>query len=405
MPPISIKPDMYWIGVNDRTTDLFEGLWPITQEGVSYNSYLIKDDQNVIIDLAKSLKTEDFFDQITQLIEVSGLDYIVINHMEPDHTGVLHTLRLLAPQAVILGTEKTVQMLQSFYGITEGVRAVSDGEQLRIGRHVLRFVHTPFVHWPETMMTYEETESVLFSCDAFGGYGSLRGAIFDSDCADPAFYRREALRYYVNIVAVFSNAVRRAISKLAGVPVSCIAPSHGLVWRERPEEIVRLYDMWAAYATEPAETGITMMYGSMYGNTEEMMNAVAQGVSSERVPLDVFDVTHTHVSYILPALWTRCAVIVGSPTYEGSLFPPMASVLDMAAQKRIRSKKVARFGSYGWSGGAQRHFERLIGPLKWELAESLEFIGRPTKAELRLGEEFGARFARLIRDGSPPTSS
>lgn len=405
MPPVEIKPDIYWIGVNDRTTDLFEGLWPITQEGVSYNTYLINDEQKAIVDLTKALKTDEFFDQIDQALrqssgqvtDVSRLDYVIINHMEPDHSGVLHILRRVAPQATILGTEKTRDMLESFYGITGGVRVVQDGDTLSLGKHTLRFFSTPFVHWPETMMTYEVSERILFSCDAFGGYGALRGAIFDDDCVNLEFYKQEALRYYVNIVALFSGPVLRAIQKLADVPVSIIAPSHGLLWRGSPQLIVDLYKKWAEYATGPTEVGVTLIYGSMYGNTEKMMNAVAQGISRQGVPLTIFDAAHTHVSYILPSLWTQRGVMVGAPTYEGSLFPPVAQVLDIAAHKRIRNKKAARFGSYGWSGGAQRDFERIIEPLKWELVDTFEFNGGPTEEDLKHGEDFGARFARVIQ--------
>jgi flavorubredoxin len=405
MPPIEITPNIYWIGVNDRTTDLFEGLWPITQEGVSYNAYLVRDEKTAIVDLAKAFKTDEFFDQIDQALrhgsgrvaDVSKLDYVIVNHMEPDHTGVLRTLRRLAPQVTILCSEKAAGMLQSFYSIGEGVRVVQDGETLSLGTHTLRFVYTPFVHWPETMMTYEEGGRILFSCDAFGSYGALRGAIFDDECADSAFYEHEALRYYVNIIAVFSKPVLQAIEKLAGVPVAVIAPSHGLVWRKNPARIVELYRKWAEYATRPTEPGVTLLYASMYGNTEKMMNAVARGVSQEDVPLAVFDVARTHVSYILPALWMQHGVLVGAPTYEGSLFPPMRHALDMAAQKHIRNKKVARFGSYGWSGGAQRDFERIVETLKWELTDSFEFAGGPTEDDLKRGEEFGARFAQLVK--------
>ncbi len=402
MLPIEIKPNIYWIGVNDRTTDLFEGLWPIEQEGVSYNAYLVDDDKKAIIDLSKSLKTDEFFGQIEQVVDVSRLDYVIINHLEPDHTGVLRTLRRMAPQAVILCTEKARSMIEAFYGITDQIRVVQDGETLSLGRHTLQFVHTPFVHWPETMMTYDAQEHVLFSCDAFGSYGALRGGIFDDEYPDPLFYEREALRYYVNIVAIFSKMVLKAIDKLDGVPVSVIAPSHGLVWRQDPGHIVELYRQWAEYGTgdRPTEVGITMLYGSMYGNTEKMMNAVAQGIASEGVPLTIFDVARTHVSYILPALWTQRGVMVGAPTYEGSLFPPMTHVLEVASTKRIQNKQVARFGSYGWSGGAQRRFEQLLKPLKWELMDSFEFQGGPTDEDLRHGEEFGAQFARQIKSAS-----
>jgi len=396
MPAVEIKPDVYWIGVNDRTTDLFEGLWPITEEGVSYNAYLINDEKKAIVDLSKALKTDEFFDRIAEIVPVSEIDYVVINHMEPDHTGVLRTLRKIAPGATILGSAKTKKMLESFYGITEKVRVVEDGEALSLGRRTLQFFSTPFVHWPETMMTFETSHRILFSCDAFGSYGALRGAIFDDECKDLGFYQKEALRYYVNIVAKFSKPVLKAIGKLADVPVEIIAPSHGLIWRKNPRLIVDLYKKWAEYASGETEAGITLIYGSMYGNTETMMNAVAQGISRVGVPLEIFDAARTHVSYILPSLWTKAGVMVGAPTYEGTLFPPMAQVLEMATLKRVLNKKVAMFGSYGWSGGALKHLKKIIEPVRWEMVDSLEFVGKPSDEDLKKGAEFGASFAEII---------
>ena len=399
MPPIEIKPDIYWIGVNDRTTDLFEGLWPITEEGVSYNAYLINDEKKAIVDLAKAMKTDEFFDQIAEIVALSDIDYVVLNHMEPDHTGVLRTLRRIAPGVTILGSPKAKAMLESFYGVTENVEVVQDGETLSLGRRTLQFFSTPFVHWPETMVTYETSFRILFSCDAFGGYGALRGAIFDDDYADLGFYQKEALRYYVNIVAKFSKPVLKAIEKLADVDVEIIAPSHGLIWRTQPQLIVDLYKRWAEYATGATEAEITLIYGSMYGNTEAMMNAVVQSISRVGVPLEIFDAARTDVSYILPSLWTKAGVMVGAPTYEGTLFPPVAQVLEMAVLKRVLNKKLAMFGSYGWSGGALRHLKKIVEPLKWELVDSFEFVGKPTEGDLKRGEEFGARFAEVIKQG------
>jgi anaerobic nitric oxide reductase flavorubredoxin len=396
MPPVEIRPDIHWIGVNDRTTDLFEGLWPITQEGVSYNVYLIDDEKKATIDLAKSVKTDDVLDQVDQLIDLEQLDYVIINHMEPDHSGMLRTIHRMAPQATLVCNQKARDMLESFYGITERVQVVEDGDTLELGKHTLKFFMTPFVHWPETMMTYEVDNQVLFSCDAFGGYGALRGGIFDDQCIAPAFYEKEALRYYVNIVALFSTAVLRAINKLADLPVSIVAPSHGLIWRQDPMRIVSLYKKWAEYAGGPGDPGVTLIYGSMYGNTEEMMDAVAQGISQAGLPVEIYDAAHTHASYILPSLWTRNGVMVGAPTYEGGLFPPVAQALEIASHKKIRNKKAARFGSYGWSGGAGRVFERIVDPLKWEIVESFEFVGAPTEAELQEGAAFGARFAKQL---------
>jgi anaerobic nitric oxide reductase flavorubredoxin len=397
MPAVEVKPDIYWIGVNDRTTDLFEGMWPITNTGVSYNAYLIRDEKNVLIDLAKAFKTDEFFDQISEVVAPSQLDYVVINHMEPDHTGVIRMLRKVAPEVTILCSDKAVEMLKDYYGITDNVKAVQDGETLSLGKKTLQFFYTLFVHWPETIMTYETVSQVLFSCDAFGSYGALRGAIFDDECIDPQFYEKESLRYYANIVAKFSTPVLKAIQKLANLQIDVVAPSHGLVWRSHPETIVRLYQKWAEYAKGNNEPCITMIYGSMYGNTEKMMNAVAQGISSTGIDLVIFDAARTHVSFILPSLWIRSGVMIGAPTYEVSLFPPMAQVLEMAVVKRIVNKKAAMFGSFGWSGGAVKKCKSIVEPLKWDWMDTFEFQGGPDKADLKKGEQFGRRFAELVK--------
>lgn len=397
MPAIEIKPGIFWIGVNDRTTDLFEGLWPISNEGVSYNSYLIKDDKNAIIDLTKSFKGDEYLAQVDEVADISEIDYIVVNHLEPDHSGLLRTLRRILPRVTILCSTKAKEMLKGFFSIEENVQAVNYGDTLSLGKKTLKFFSTPFLHWPETMMTYETLNRILFPCDAFGGYGAIRGAIFDDECKYFDFYEKEALRYYVNIVANYSQRVLNAIEKIKDVPVDVIAPSHGLIWRKNASHIVNLYKKWAEYATGKTEPAVTLVYGSMYGNTEIMMNAVAQGVSEEGVSVEIFDASRTHVSYILPSLWTRRGVMIGASTYEVSLFPPVAEVLNMAAHKHIRNKKAAFFGSYGWSGGALRDVKKIIEPLKWELVDTLEFVGSPSEEELNKGREFGTRFAESVK--------
>lgn len=396
MRPVQVKPGIYWVGVNDRFTKLFEGLWPIGEEGVSYNAYLLTDEKNVLIDLAKSIKVDEFLGQIEQIIPVSKLNYIVINHMEPDHTGILTILKKLAPDATIITSEKGMKMLKSFYQIEENVKTVKDLEELQIGEKILRFYYTPFVHWPETMMTYEVTQKVLFSCDGFGGYGALRGTLFDDECKDKDFYIKEMLRYYANIVATFSTPVLKAIEKLSSIPVQVIAPSHGLIWRENPKMVVDLYRTWAQYASSKAEKAVTLLYGSMYGNTERMMSSLLNGLSKTGIPVDVFNVTQTHVSYILASLWKNRGVIIGAPTYEGSLFPPMADVLHMANVKHIKFKTAAIFGSYGWSGGASKKIIEMVEPLKWQIVGVLDINGGPTNEDLQKIEELGYRFAKEI---------
>ena len=397
MPSVEICPGVFWIGLNDRTTDLFEGIWPVSDAGVTYNSYVIRGEKNVIVDLAKGFKTDEYFELLDSIVPLGKIDYIVINHMEPDHTGAIRALSRIPQKCTLLATEKAREMLAAYYGITENIRTVADGEELSIGSKTLRFLHTPFVHWPETMVTYDVTDRILFSCDAFGGYGTLPGTTFEDQVPDLRFYERESLRYYVNIVAKFSTPTLAAIQKLAGVPVQIIAPSHGLVWRRDPGRIVELYRKWAGLAKGGGETGVTLVYGSMYGNTEKMMNAVAQGISRSGLPVEIFDAARTHSSYILPALWTWRGVMVGAPTYEGSLFPPVAQALDMAVLKRVVNKKTAVFGSYGWSKGGMAAFQKLVEPLKWDVTDILEFRGGPTAELLKKGEEFGERFAAAVK--------
>lgn len=398
MLPIEIKPNIYWAGVNDLRSELFEKLWPIKTEGISLNSYLIIDEKKVLIDLSAEMLTEDYLGHLSQLIDLAQLDYIVINHMEPDHSGALRMMRKFAPRSVILGSAKTQEMLASFYGITENVRAVKDGETLSLGKHELKFLSTPFLHWPETIMTYETTEKILFSCDGFGGYGALGGNIFDDGAVDLAWYETQALRYYANILPTFSKMVRSAAAKLSQVEIAIIAPSHGLVWRAHPGRILELYQRWAGYAGSPAECGVTVVYASMYSNTERMMEAVAQGVADEGLPLSIFNASTVPFSYILPELWTKQGVLVGSPTYEGGLFPKVADFMNLAVVKHMTNRTAARFGSYAWAGGAQKEFARIAEQLRWEINGDLEFCGSPDLDDLRRGREFGAAFARRVRE-------
>lgn len=397
MPAVEIRPDVFWIGMNDRTTDLFEGIWPISHEGVTYNTYLIRDRKSAVIDLAKAIKTDQFLDQIDEIVPLADIEYLVVNHMEPDHTGAIRLLSRIPRRLTILATEKAKAMLAAYYGITENVRVVADGETVELGRHRLAFYHIPFVHWPETMASWDPVSKVLFSCDAFGGYGAFNGSVFDDECRDPGFYERESLRYYVNIVAKFSAPTLRAIDRLAGVPIEVIAPSHGLIWRKNPGRIVELYRRWAQLAKGGGDPAVTLVYGSMYGNTERVMNAVAQGITGAGVPVEIYDAARTHASYILPALWRNRGVMVGAPTYEATLFPPVAQVIDMAALKRIVRKRTAIFGSYGWSRGAVETFRRMVEPLQWDVTDVLEFNGGPTKDLLERAGEFGGRFAAAVK--------
>jgi len=246
------------------------------------------------------------------------------------------------------------------------------------------------------MMTFDRTNKILFSCDGFGGFGALRGAIFDDEVPDLEYYREEALRYYANIVAKFSASVLVAIHKLSDLSIKVIAPSHGLIWRDHPEEIIQLYQQWANYAKGPREKVVTLVYGSMYGNTESVMNYVARGISKEGVVVEIYDAARIHSTYILASLWKNEGVLIGSPTYEVELFPPVAHVLDMARRKSIFGRKVGYFGSFGWGGGAKREFDKYTEALKWEIVGEFVFQGGATRQEQQQADEFGQEFARTI---------
>jgi flavorubredoxin len=397
MKPCEIRPGVFWVGVNDRVTDLFEGLWPISQEGISYNAYLVVDEKSALIDLSKEMLSEDYLAQLAEVFDITTLDYVVINHMEPDHSGALRRVLELAPSAQILGMPKTVSMLNDFYGITENVTRLSNGEELSLGKYTLRFVYTPFVHWPETMMTYMVEEKVLFPCDGFGGYGVLDDGIFDDTVTDLAYYEAEALRYFTNIVAAFSKSVLGAISKFADTPIEMVAPSHGLIWRKDPGRIIELYQTWSGYYHQPAEVGITALFGTMYRNTERALNAALAGIASEGVPVKVHDVRKTHVSYILPDLWSRRGVLVAAPTYEGGLFPTLMDVLMMADRKRVTHKTAAYLGSQAWSGGAQDDFMRIAEKMDWQVLNGFSFLGGPSGSDLSRAHEMGVQLARAVK--------
>lgn len=405
MTAVEIRPGSWWIGVNVRSHDLFEGLWPIPH-GVSLNSYLVRGNKTAVVDLVREWSGTStlFLHQLQSSgTDPKDIDYIILNHLEPDHTEFLRNLRRMAPQATLLATEKGVELVEHFYGISEGVRAVGDGEELDLGDgKKLMFFHTPFVHWPETMMTYEPATGVLFSCDAFGGFGALKGILFDDQvqAADESFYYDEMLRYYANIVANFSRMVLKAIDKLAGVEVSLIAPSHGLVWRTNPQKVIENYIKFAEYSSGKTEPCITLLWGSMYGNTKLVTDAVMRGIAREKVPMEVFEVPGVDESYILASVFKNRGVVVGAPTYEAKLFPPMAHVLDSIARKRMISRRAFSYGSYGWSGGAQREFDALAESLNWERSAGLEFRGAPTAEDLHRAEDLAAAFARSIREES-----
>lgn len=390
---MKIEEDIHWVGINDRTTDLFESVWPLPK-GVSYNAYLIDDEKTALIDTVKKKFEDEFIEKVKDHTDLGEIDYIIINHMEPDHSGALSGIRRLAPETEIIGTKKTEELLGKFYGIKKGVRVIDEGDTIDLGERTLKFLVTPFVHWPETMMTYETTQKVLFTGDAFGGFGTLDGGIFDGQMElDPYF--DEVLRYFSNIIGVYTRPVQAALKKLENVDINVIAPSHALIWREQPETIIELYDQWSKME---GEEGVTLVYGSMYGNTRTLMEEVAKGIiSAGCTNLRILDASRVHLSYLLAEAWRRKGVIIGSPTYDGQVFPPVAHFIDTLERKKLKKRVGGIFGSYGWSGGAIHAIQSTIENLDWELVEPIvEFRGAPTKEELKQGRRLGKQVAEKL---------
>ena len=402
MEAIKIVDNIYRISANIETADLFEGIWPIP-DGVSLNSYLITGEKTVMIDLMKDwdgapIKMKDQLNSLD--VSFDKIDYLVMNHMEPDHTGWLEEFIELNPGVIIYATKKALPLIKEFYEVSENLHAVESGETLDIGKGlVLQFEETPNVHWPETMVTYEQSGGILFSCDAFGSFGSVKNAVFDDQLNEEEyrFFYDESLRYYANIVSTFSTFVERAIKKLEGIPVKIVAPSHGVIFRKNPADIIERYIKFAGYMNGPAEKEITIILSSMYGNTEQLLEHVIKGIESENVPVNIHRIPREHVSYVLASAWKSAGLVFGMPTYEYRMFPPMAHVLDIFDRSHVWNKKVFRFGSFGWSGGAQKQFDEMTKNLKWDCLGAVEFQGKPKDEHKKLAFERGKELAKQIK--------
>lgn len=383
-----VVDEIYRLSVNiEEEGYLFEGIWPVPN-GVSINGYLIKGEQNILIDLTQDIKNfpAEFSRQIeSAALSVEDIDILVVNHMEPDHSGWLREFCQKNTRAKIYCTEKAVPLLQAFGSVPAGrAVAITDGMTLTSGDYELQFFNTPNIHWPETMMTYETRRGILFSCDAFGSYGSVEeDAVFDDQVSDEkhAFYEKEALRYYANIVAGFSLPVLKGLEKLAGLDVKVICPSHGIIWRSNPGVIIDHYKRYAGYSSGPGEREVTLIWSSMYGNTRQIVSTIIEVLRARRIPVHVYRVPQDDVGHILGDAWKSAGLIFGMPTYEYKMFPPMAHVIEELMLKKVKNKKVFRFGSYGWVGGAQRDFEAKTEKSGWNITGCYEWQGTPSEQD------------------------
>ncbi|MGM0410593.1 MAG: FprA family A-type flavoprotein [Bacillota bacterium] len=362
-----LNDDIYWVGVNDRETDLFEALWPLP-EGISYNSYLIIDEKTALIDTVKFDYHESYLKKIESILGDKKLDYLIINHMEPDHSGDVKAIKEKYPEIKIIGNKKTLSFLEGFYNIKEGVKAINNGESINLGNRELEFYLTPMVHWPETMMTYDNKSKTLFSGDAFGSFGALDGGIFDDEI-DIDKFENEIRRYYSNIVGKYSRMVQSALKKLENLEIENVASTHGPVWRKNPDYIIDFYDRLSSHQTEE---GVVVVYGSMYGNTKLMAERIARTLAKNGVKnVEVYDAARTDDSFLLSEIWKYKGLIIGSCAYNTKVFPPVESLLSAIENRKLNNRFIGAFGSYSWSGGGVKGIKEYIDSSSLELIEPI----------------------------------
>ncbi|MDD2584824.1 MAG: FprA family A-type flavoprotein [Bacteroidales bacterium] len=389
MKKIIVSNRVHYIGTNDRRKHLFENNWPLPY-GVSYNSYLIADNKTALIDTLEFGSKDDYLEEIESILQGKQLDYLIINHMEPDHSSMIGWIIKRYPGVKIVSNNKAFKMLDAYYGVEkERIHEVKDGDTLDLGYHKLKFVMTPWVHWPETMMTYDTTDAMLFSCDAFGSFGTLDGAIFDDEI-NFSFYEDEMRRYFSNIVGKYSHMVQKALAKLSGVPVKFVCPSHGPVWRTNPEKVIGLYNKWSLHE---AEEGVVIAFASMYGNTEKMADYLARLIAQRGVKnIRIYDVSKTDASYILNDIWKYKAVVLGSSAYNSKMHPKMQHLCNELEILNPKNKNYALFGSYSWSGGGLKSLIPFAEKMSWEMvAPPVEVMGSPKISEMEGFEEVASK--------------
>lgn len=356
---------IYYVGVNDRTTHRFEGMWPLPQ-GVSYNSYIVKGaDKVALIDTVHIAQSSKFLNKIEEITGGAAIDYLVINHMEPDHSGSIQAIKLKYPNMKIVGNSKTVAMLGGYYGISsDDVVVVADNDVIDLGGKTLKFVLTPMVHWPETMMTYVEEDGVLFSGDAFGCFGALNGGVVDTQFDTTAYYP-EMYRYYSNIVAKYGMFVQKAIARFDGVCINYVCSTHGPVWHD---EIARVVDAYSRMARFEGEPGVVVAYASMYGNTEELAERVSMELSRNGVRnVKVYNLSTTHVSFVLADIMRYNGLIIGGPTYNNGLFPEVERLLSALKGREFKNRYVGCFGSGSWAPVSSKCIKACVESMKVEL--------------------------------------
>lgn len=362
----NLKDDITYLGVEDRRLHLFENIFPLDR-GVTYNSYLIQDEKTALLDTVDHTAGKQFLENLEHVLCGRKLDYLIVNHMEPDHCALIDEIVLRYPEIQVVSTAKTFQMISQFFtlALTEEQKlVVKEGDELSLGKHVLSFVMAPMVHWPEVMFTYDKTDGILFSADAFGVFGTNNGNLF----ADEMNYKAkdftdDARRYYSNIVGKYGMQVQNVLKKACKLEIKTICPLHGPVWREDLDFIVGLYDKWSKYEAE--DKAVAVFYNSVYGNTESVINALTLRLAEKGVKnIAVYDVSKTDVSVLISESFRVSHIVFGATTYNNGLFPKMENLIQDMKALTVQNKKYAIIENGTWAPAAGKLLKAELDSMK-----------------------------------------
>lgn len=359
----NIASDLVWVGANDRRLAMFEGVYSVPA-GVSYNSYLLKDEKTVLFDTVDKAVSRTFFENLAHELDGRTLDYVIVHHMEPDHSATLSELLLRHPETTVVCNDKTAVMIAQFFGkdAVGNMQLVKEGDVLSTGAHELTFYLAPMIHWPEVMMTYDKTAHTLFTADAFGVFGALNGAIFADEVDFDHDYLKEARRYYTNIVGKYGVQVQNLFKKIAGLDISMLCPLHGFVWRENLGYILEKYNLWSTYT--PEDKGVMIAYASIYGNTENAAEILASRLRERGVRTAMYDVSVTPASDIIAECFRWSHLVFASATYNGGIFVTMDELLRDIAAHNLQKRTVAFMENGTWAPVSARQMAAIFAPLK-----------------------------------------
>ena len=359
-----VTDDIVWVGCNDRRLTLFENLFPIPR-GVSYNSYLVMDEKVTLLDTVDVCALQQFMENIDYVLDGKEIDYLIVQHMEPDHGAGIQEMMRRFPNMKIVANAKTIQMIGQFFDLPQEERVVlvKEGDTLTTGTHTFRFVMAPMVHWPEVMVTYEESEKVLFSADAFGTFGALNGNIFSDELEFDKEWLADTRRYYANIVGKYGMQTQALLKKAAGLDIQLICSLHGPIWRENLSYIIDKYDKWSKY--EPEDKEVVMIYGSVYGHTEQAVDALAGKLAEKGIShIAVYDVSKTHVSELIAEIFRASHIVIACATYNGGIYPPMENLLNDMKALSVQKRTVALMDNGTWAPTAGKQIVKKLEEMK-----------------------------------------